>query len=56
MGEILPHFCLESSVETFDDACFNVFVLTDVELNSQVGESSLKSRIQKLYPCPFVTW
>ena len=49
MSEILPHFRLESAVEAFDDTCFDVFVLTDVELNSQVGESSLKGRIQELF-------
>ena len=49
MSEILPHFCLESSVEAFDDPCFDVFVLTYVELNSQVGESSLKGRIQEFF-------
>ena len=49
MSEIIPHFRLESAVEMFDDACFNVFILTDVELNSQVGESSLKGRIQELF-------
>ena len=47
MGEILSHYCLESSVKALDDACFDIFVLTDVELNSQVGESSLKDRIQE---------
>ena len=49
MSEIFPHFCLKSSVEAFDDACFDIFVLTNVELNSQVGKSSLKGRIQKLF-------
>ena len=49
MGKIFPHFCLQSSVEAFDDTCFDVFVSIDVELNSQVGESSLKGHIQKLF-------
>ena len=49
MSEILPHFRLDNAVEAFDDARFDVFVLTDVELNSQASESSLKGRIQKLF-------
>ena len=49
MGEILPHFCLESSVQVFDDACFDGFVFIEAELNFQVGESSLKGCIQNLF-------
>ena len=56
ISEILPHFHLKSAVEAFNDACFYVFVLTDIELNSQVGESFLKGHIQELCPCLSVTW
>ena len=45
MGEIFPHFCLESLIESFHNACFDVIILIDVELNLQFSESSLKGRI-----------
>ena len=48
MGEILPHFSLESSIESVNKACFDVIVLADIKLNIQFCESSLKGCIQEL--------
>ena len=52
--EVLPHFCLQRSVETFYHARFDIFVLTDVELHAFIFQLFSAGKRWRIFrPCQF---
>ena len=47
MCEVSKHLFLQSSIETFDDGGFQIFVFTRVNVYAMTTQNELKRRIQK---------